>query len=103
MKIIIYSVDGCAVCESLRNKLKELSLTFTDIKCNGNISICDTIESMTGCEMYPMIKIETAALENLVMCIAKDHNQLGKNFKYQNSIVYYVHSINNMLDAIKKL
>jgi len=103
MKIILYSLDGCALCESLRNKLKERSLTFTDIKCNGDISICDTLESITACEMYPMIKIETTALENLIMCIAKDHNQLGKNFKYKNNTIYYVHSINNMLDAIKKL
>lgn len=103
MKITIYSLDGCSSCESLRSKLKESFIAFTDIKCNGDVSICDKIESITNCETYPIIKIEKDYSESLILCIAKDQNQLGSTQRHKNNVIFYVHSINNMLDAIKKM
>jgi glutaredoxin len=103
MKITIYSLEGCPSCESLKNKLNERSIPFIDVKCNEHESMCDTVEGITNCEIYPIIKVGLEYGQELFVCIAKDHNQLGNTVNYNNSKIFYIHSIDNMIDAINKM
>ena len=102
MKITLYSLSGCTTCESLKSQLRKLSLTFTDIECNGDVPICDKVETITNCEIYPIIDISRNDHENILLCIAKDIDQLKNNHKYNNYTIIYVHSIVIMLDIVKK-
>ena len=103
MKITIYSLEGCPSCESLKSKLNEKFIQFTNIECNKHESACDSIEEITNCETYPIIKVEHQFGQELLICIAKDSNQLASDVNYSNGKIFYIHSIDNMLDAINKL
>ena len=103
MKITVYSLEGCSFCESLKSKLKELHISFTDIKCDQHESLCDTIENITNCETYPIIKIGYEYGKDLLLCVANNHNQLGRIDNFDNGKIMYLYSIDNMIDAINKL
>lgn len=101
-KITIYTLEGCSFCEKLQKELEGLRISFTNINCTKDTNICDKLESTTNCNLYPACIIQSFPSKKIIVSLAKESNQLNQ-IKTINSetIITYVHSIDNMLTIIK--
>jgi glutaredoxin len=57
--ITIFTLNGCAHCAELKEKLKELAIPFHDIEITKNRPIWETVITQTGYDLIPTIFIST--------------------------------------------
>lgn len=101
-KITIYTLQGCSVCDRLKNELTHSYIKYNEVSCTTEQSTCDKLENVAKCNIYPMCIIESYPNKRILICFAKEADQLNQ-IKNLNSttIITYVHSIDNMLTIIK--
>lgn len=100
----IYTLKGCDKCDNLKKNLRDAKIMFINVDCSGNNFNCDKLESNTGCDMYPMVAIKTSENRNIIICLAKESSQLqNPQILPDSSFAIFTHSINTMLDIIKKI
>jgi glutaredoxin len=103
-KIVLYTLQGCTICDKLKKELSHIKIAYKEISCSLETDIRDKLENMTNCNLYPMCMIESYPNKKILMCIAKDINQLNSIKTLNgNNILTYVHSIDNMLTVIKNI
>lgn len=57
-QIFIFSLIGCGHCRTLKEKLNELSIPFTDLEINSNREIWDQVVKQTGLNILPTVFIK---------------------------------------------
>lgn len=57
-QIFIFSLIGCGHCKTLKEKLNELSIPFTDLEINSHREIWDQVVSQTGLNILPTVFIK---------------------------------------------
>ena len=55
--IIVFTLNGCGHCTSLKKSLKELSIPFTEIEVGQNQKIWDKVVEQTGHNSLPTVYI----------------------------------------------
>lgn len=57
-QIFIFSLIGCGHCRTLKEKLNEMSIPFTDLEINSNREIWDQVVKQTGLNILPTVFIK---------------------------------------------
>lgn len=57
-KIIVFTLNGCEHCQSLKEELNNLSIPFTEIEVNANPSIWNQVVKQTNNEYLPTVFIQ---------------------------------------------
>jgi glutaredoxin len=57
-QIFVFSLLGCGYCRTLKEKLNELEIPFTDLEINSNREIWDQVVKQTGLNVLPTIFIK---------------------------------------------
>lgn len=58
VKVIVFSLNGCGHCQTLKARLNELTIPYQDIEINKNRTIWDQVVSQTGHNVLPTIFIQ---------------------------------------------
>lgn len=58
-QLAIFTLNGCAHCTELKNKLREQSIFFHDIEIGKNRDLWKKIVSQTGYDILPTVFIQT--------------------------------------------
>jgi glutaredoxin len=103
-KIKVLTLLGCPFCEKLLLKLNDNGINYINLSCAKVENYCDEIEKIASCEMYPMVVIETIHNNVVILCLADEYKKIGTyKIENQKNIVYYLHSIDNIVNSIKKM
>ena len=74
-KIVIFTMDGCGHCKSLKNRLEEISVPYIDIEINENEHIWNQVVSQTGHNLIPTVFIQNDDSDNgLVFVPGRDYD-----------------------------
>ncbi len=57
-KIYVFTLDGCAYCTFLKNKLNDLNIPFTEIEVTVNGHLWDQVVKQTGLDNLPTVYIQ---------------------------------------------
>lgn len=57
-KIIIFTLDGCSHCTSLKEELNNLSIPFVEVEVNANPHIWEQVYKQTGKDYLPTVFIQ---------------------------------------------
>jgi len=57
-KILVFTMDGCGHCKSLKNRLEENSIPYMDIEITDNQHIWNQVVEQTGHSLLPTIFIK---------------------------------------------
>ena len=57
-QIFIFSLNGCGYCKTLKEKLNESSIPFTELEINSNREIWNQVVKQTGLNILPTIFIK---------------------------------------------
>lgn len=57
-EIIIFSLNGCSHCKSLKEYLNEKSIPFTDLEINANRPIWSQVVAQTGQNILPTVFVK---------------------------------------------
>lgn len=55
--IFVFSLNGCGHCRTLKEKLNELEIPFTDLEINSHREIWDQVVKQTGHNILPTVFI----------------------------------------------
>ena len=101
-EIRLATLDGCKFCDELKNKLTQAGIPYIDISCKNHGGFCDQLELKTGIDKYPMALVSKDGI-NSIVCITGIYQDIGKSKEIEpNVTVNFVHSIDSMIDYIKK-
>jgi glutaredoxin len=57
-QIFIFSLSSCGHCKTLKEKLNELLIPYTDLEINSHIEIWDQVVKQTGFNILPTVFIK---------------------------------------------
>jgi glutaredoxin len=57
-QIFVFSLNGCGHCKTLKEKLNELSIPYTDLEINSHREIWDQVVKQTGLNILPTVFIK---------------------------------------------
>lgn len=73
-KLIIFTLNGCDHCISLKNRLITLGFPFVEIEISNNQDIWDQVVEQTGHNLLPTIYItQDDSDEGMVFVPGRDH------------------------------
>jgi hypothetical protein len=102
--LTIATLDGCNFCNKFKDLLLSERIKFKELVCDKDPGFCDNLESYTSCDLYPMAILDTSSGLHITMCLTNDYQQINKTNKInEKNVIIYFHSINTMLDFIKKV
>jgi glutaredoxin len=84
--IVIFTLNGCSHCQSLKQKLKEISIDFTEIEVNANEDIWKQVVNQTGEDVLPTVFIKKENDENGPVYVP------GRDFQSEDEIVEIIKS-----------
>ena len=102
-QLIIYTLIGCGFCESLKSKLLYNNIQFQEICCSNDSNTCDKMENLLNCDLYPIAQVKLSISKNVIFCLTNQHSQINTNIIEGSNVIFYVHSIDNMIHAIKNM
>lgn len=79
--VIIFTLDTCIHCKSLKKRLKNDDIPYVDIDIDSNQEIWDDVVNQTGHNVVPSIYIQKGEMENGPIYIP------GKDFEDEDTIV----------------
>jgi len=80
-KIIIFTLDNCIHCKSLKKRLKNDSISFVDVDIDMNQEIWDDVVNQTGHNVVPSVYIQKDEMDDGPIYIP------GKDFEDEETIV----------------
>jgi glutaredoxin len=80
-KIYLFTLDGCAYCTYLKNKLNEAAIPYTEIEVTVNPTIWDQVVKQTGHDSLPTVYIQKENTENGPVFVP------GRDFDNQEEIM----------------
>lgn len=96
-KIKLLLLEGCKVCENLKNELNKKNIYYDYQICESDTEICDSIEDITGCSKYPIVLKLNNSIIKEINYITDNYEEIGKSKFYNNRIKL------NMFYSIDKL
>jgi glutaredoxin len=85
-KLIIFTLDGCSHCLSLKKRLTELNLTYKEVEVSQNKEVWDSIVKEIKHEFVPTILISPDNSENGVIFVP------SINYQTEDEIVNIIKS-----------
>lgn len=80
--IVLFTMDNCGHCVSLKKKLNELKILFNEIEINHNKQIWDQVVQQTGHNVVPTIFIRRENTDDGEVYIpGKDFNSRDEAIK----------------------
>jgi len=77
--LAIFTLNGCALCQELKRRLKEETIHFHDVEITKNPDIWETIKGQTGEDILPTVFIQTDAQGNgLVYTPGRDFDSIDE-------------------------
>lgn len=77
--VAIFTLNGCALCQELKRRLKEDKVHFHDIEITKNPDIWETIKEQTGEDILPTVFIQTDSQGNgLVYTPGRDFDSINE-------------------------
>lgn len=72
-KVLLFTLNGCSHCKTLKEKLREESIPFTEIEVTQNQKLWNQVVQQTNNEFLPTFFIKTEGTdEGPVFCPDKD-------------------------------
>lgn len=72
-KVLLFTLNGCGHCKTLKEKLREESIPFTEIEVTQNQKLWNQVVQQTNNEFLPTFFIKTEGTdEGPVFCPDKD-------------------------------
>jgi glutaredoxin len=72
-KLILFTLDGCGHCKTLKKELTDLSIPYTELEINTNRKIWDQVVSQTNLDYLPTFFIKREGTNNgPVFCPDRD-------------------------------
>jgi glutaredoxin len=73
-KLIVFTLNGCSHCDSLKKRLSISGFPFTEIEVSNNKTIWDQVVEQTGHNLLPTIYItQEDSDEGMVFVPGRDH------------------------------
>ena len=73
-KLIIFTLNGCDHCNSLKKRLNSLSYSFNEIEISNNQNIWNQVVEQTGYNLLPTLYItQDDSDEGMVFVPGRDH------------------------------
>ena len=85
--IIIFTLDGCSHCESLKQRLKTLFISFDELEINRNQDIWNQVVEQTGHNVIPMVYISNEGEDEGIIYVP------GRDYQNEDEIVEIVQKI----------
>jgi glutaredoxin len=79
--IVIFTLNGCSHCQSLKRRLQEISIEYTEIEIGANEEIWKQVVRQTGEDVIPTIFIKKENDENGPVYVP------GRDFQSEDEIV----------------
>lgn len=57
-QVVVFTLNGCSHCTSLKTKLENVSIPFTEIEITSNQKIWDKVVEQTGHNVLPTVFIK---------------------------------------------
>ena len=74
-KILLFTLDGCGHCKTLKGELKKLSIPFTEIEVGKNEKLWNQVVEQTKLDFLPTFFIKQEGSESgPVFCPTRDFN-----------------------------
>jgi glutaredoxin len=80
-KIVLFTMNGCGHCKSLKNRLDEISIPYFDIDIDENEEIWDQVVSQTKEDLIPTIFIQSDESDNGIVFVP------GRDYESEDDIV----------------
>ncbi len=80
-KIIIFTLDNCIHCKSLKKRLKNDNVSFVDVDIDSNQELWDDVVNQTGHNVVPSVYIQKDEMDDGPIYIP------GKDFEDEETIV----------------
>lgn len=80
-QVIIFTLEGCYYCMTLKNELVNLSIPFLEIEVNSNSQLWEQVVEQTGHDLLPTIFIKKENTDTGPIYIP------GKDFESQTEII----------------
>jgi glutaredoxin len=80
-KIVVFTMDGCGHCKSLKNRLDEISIPYIDIEINQNEHIWNQVVSQTGHNLIPTVFIQNDDSDNGLVFVP------GRDYESEDDII----------------
>lgn len=77
----LYTIDGCSKCHKVKNRLKALSIPFTENNILQNKSYAIELQELNGEIVVPALRIDNAVYTDskLIQILTdENHNELRK-------------------------
>lgn len=104
IKIKIYTLSDCEICKKYKRLLTDHGLHFEEYICTESDQHCDAVEDLCRCEMYPITKLTISTNTSVYLAITTDIRKRNTNLvKDSNTYIYYLDSINNVINVIKNI
>lgn len=84
-KILVFTLNGCPLCEELKRRLREVSIDFYEVEITQNPEIWNELKGQINDDLLPTIFIQT------------DH--YGNGFVYTPEVDF--NDINEIIEIIK--
>ena len=104
-KIRIITLESCANCARLKERLKATDLVYSILPCEQYCEVCDELEGYTKTTKYPMIVVSDAE-SNITYVIypSADFSSLGSQKRVSESLVTIpAFGEDNMIETLTKL
>lgn len=84
--IILFTMDGCNHCESLKNRLDDHSIPYMNIEINQNPHIWEQVEKQTNSDYIPTVFIKSEGSDEGPIYVP------GKDFMSEDEILEIIKS-----------
>lgn len=79
--IVVFTLNGCGHCSSLKKRLTDISIPYSELEINQNRNIWDQVVSQTGLNYLPTVFIRQEGTEVGPIYIP------GRDFQDEDEIV----------------
>lgn len=80
-KIIIFTLDTCIHCKSLKKRLENDNISYVDVDIDSNQNLWDDVVNQTGHNVVPSVYVQKDEMEDGPIYIP------GKDFEDEETIV----------------
>lgn len=80
-KLIIFTLNGCSHCNTLKSKFKEESIPFTEIEITNNQKLWDRVVEQTNHNVLPTVFIKQEGTDDGPVFIP------GKDFQNPDDLI----------------
>lgn len=84
--VIMFTLDGCDHCLTLKSKLREIDIPFQEIEINQNRTVWEQVVSQTGFNYLPTVFIKNNIDDNGPVFVP------GRDYENEDQIIEIIKS-----------